>query len=121
MMKLLLIGANDKPSLVADKINKNLQAIYSTIQSIDGKLSNINGHTSSMPDTDNRNGDHDKRYMKKDDVDALRYQNPVYLGNPNDMDTMRLLQESGILYIQMQSTSGVWDVELWQFSKGEVS
>jgi hypothetical protein len=119
MIKLLSIGANDKTSLVADKINKNLQAIYSTIQSIDSKLSNINGHTSSMPDTDNKNGDHDKRYMKKDDVDALRYQNPVYLGDPNDLNTIRLLQESGILYLQKQSTAGVWDVDMWDFSKGD--
>lgn len=117
MIKLLQISTHETAGALAEKINKNLQALFSAIQEVEGKLAKKNGHTTSMPDIYNKNSDHDKRYLRQEDAPALVGNiNPLYLGDPGDLDTVRLYQVSGVLYIQKQSILGVWDNELYSFS-----
>jgi hypothetical protein len=46
--------------------------------------------------------------------------NPLYLcevGHEEDLTTVRIWNDGGIVKIQMQSIVGTWDIELWRFER----
>lgn len=108
-MKLDKIKNNKPPSMIGDTTEDKLKNEHSIIETLWSRITKLEFELNRL----NSGSTNYNTTVSSDNVI-----NPLYLGDPDDLKTVRIFQENGIVYLQKQSVLHEWDIELWKFYKG---